>query len=580
MKYAQTWLLDSLFPGGSTSPQFVDFLKDISAQIHSVQELLKEPTNLQKAILAWQDIHERLSQTSSFVGCLIAQNVQDTQAEQWQGHLSDLGAALANVSEVIDEQLKQMSDAEFQTLTQQNDFQAIAYPLSYRRQRAKGKLGLAQERLINDLSVDGYHGWSQIYGTLIGQVVIPVNGRDLSWGQTYNLLSHSDRSVRKAAFESSNVVWKQQKQFFSSILNHIAGFRLKFYERRGWPVLKEPLDINRMSAQTLETMWRVIEKNKQPFVDYMERKARHLGLKQLHWYDLEAPFSTDSESKTSSISYDEAADFIITHFSEFSPKMGDYARMAFEKRWIEAEDRGHKRPGGFCTDVPLQKESRIFMTYSGTKESMVTLAHELGHAYHNHVIFDLPELARHFPMNLAETASTFAEMVVSEATLKIEKDPAKRLALLDGRLQRSVAYLFNIHARYLFDLAFHEQRKRGTLSAEQLCTLMEECQKQAYCGTLEEYHPYFWASKMHFSSTGVPFYNFPYTFGYLFSLGVYLRAMEESPFEERYNALLADTGRMSAEDLAQKHLGVDLRQEGFWQHTIDYLKQDAKEFCK
>jgi oligoendopeptidase F len=183
-------------------------------------------------------------------------------------------------------------------------------------------------------------------------------------------------------------------------------------------------------------------------------------------------------------------------------------------------------------------------------------------------------------MNLAETASTFAEMVVLEATMKHEQNPAKRLILLDGRLQRSVVFLFNIHARYLFDVAFHEERKKGALSSDQLCALMEKCQKEAYCNSLAEYHPFFWASKMHFNSTGVPFYNFPYTFGYLFSLGVYLRAREEGHFEERYIALLADTGRMSSEDLAQKHLGVDLRQETFWQQTLDYLKQDAVEYLK
>src|SRR5262249_50096227 len=154
-------------------------------------------------------------------------------------------------------------------------------------------------------------------------------------------------------------------------------------------------------------------KNKAPFIDYMGMKARLIGLKKLHWCDIEAPLEGGQETV---IPYDKGAEFIVQCFGEFSPKMGAYAKRAFEQRWIEAEDRGGKRPGGFCTDVPLQKESRIFMTYSNTKESLFTLAHELGHAYHNEVIFALRELARHFPMNLAETASTFAEMVVTDET--------------------------------------------------------------------------------------------------------------------------------------------------------------------
>lgn len=565
MKYSQQWSLESLFPGGSRSPQFAQFLEGISTKISD----LKSRKSLKESILLWQTLCEELSQAGSFVACQVAQNVHDSHAEQLQGTISELSAGLSNGVSRIDEELKAMSDEEFEELADQ--LKPIAWPLSYRRQRAREKLDLAQETLLNDVSVDGYHGWSQLYGTLIGQVQIPVHDRMLSWGQAYNLLSNPDRDLRRIVFENSNAVWKEQEHLFAPVLNHIAGFRLKVYEKRGWPVLKEPLDNNRMSLQTLETMWRVIEKNKQPFVEYLGDKSKLLNIKKLHWYDLEAPLQAEKES----LSFDEAADFIIERFSEFSPKMGAYARRAFEERWIEAEDRGGKRPGGFCTDIPLQKESRIFMTYSGTKESLFTLAHELGHAFHNEVIFNQPELARHFPMNLAETASTFAEMVVSEATLQGEKDPRRRLVLLDGRLQRSVVFLFNIHARYIFDVAFHEERKRGALSAERLCNLMEESQKKAYCNALEEYHPYFWASKMHFHSTGSPFYNFPYTFGFLFSLGVYLRAKDD---EELYIALLSDTGRMTAEDLAQKHLGVDLREENFWQQAVDFLKKDASEY--
>lgn len=573
MKYSQKWSLDPLFTGGSRSPQFSQFLEDISAGIARLNEKLQAPGLIKEAILLWQEICEQVSEAGSFVACNVAQDVHDTHAEQLQSIISELSAKLGNCVSEIEQQLKGMSDKDFDELIQNKELQPIAFPLSYRRERAGEKLELPQETLINDVSVDGYHGWSQLYGTLIGQVLIPVGEKKLSWGQAYNLLSKPDRELRQEVFASSNGVWKEQQQLYAATLNHVAGFRLKVYERRGWHFLKEPLDHNRMSRETLDAMWSAIEKNKAPFVAYMGMKAKLIGLKKLHWCDIEAPLQTQETV----IPYDKGADFIIDCFGEFSPKMGAYAKRAFEQRWIEAEDRGGKRPGGFCTDVPLQKESRIFMTYSNTKESLFTLAHELGHAYHNEVIFQLPELARHFPMNLAETASTFAEMVVSDETLKREKDPAKRLALLDAKLQRSVVFLCNIHARYLFDVAFHEERKRGALSAERLCELMESAQKRGYCDALEEYHPYFWASKMHFHSSGAPFYNFPYTFGFLFSLGVYLRA-KVSRDEESYIALLSDTGRMTSEDLAQKHLGVDLRQEAFWQETLDYLKEDVKEF--
>ncbi|MCE5318719.1 MAG: M3 family oligoendopeptidase [Parachlamydia sp.] len=572
MKYAQKWSLDPIFPGGSRSQKFAQFLEKISEGIVRLNESLEAPESLKEAILHWQEICEQVSEAGSFVACNVAQDVYDSHAEQLQSVISELSAKLGNCVSHIEEKLKEMPDRDFQALMQ--ELPPIAFPLAYRRERAREKLKLEQETLINEVSVDGYHGWSQLYGTLIGQVLIPVGDRKISWGQAYNLLSKPDRELRKEVFASSNRVWKEQQQLYASTLNHVAGFRLKVYERRGWHFLKEPLDHNRMSRETLDAMWSAIEKNKAPFVDYMGMKAKLLGLNKLHWCDIEAPLQGGQETV---IPYDKGADFIISCFAEFSPKMGAYAKKAFEQHWIEAEDRGGKRPGGFCTDIPIQKESRIFMTYSNTKESLFTLAHELGHAYHNEVIFKLPELARHFPMNLAETASTFAEMVVTDETLKRERNPAARLALLDGKLQRSVVFLCNIHARYLFDVAFHEERKQGAVSPERLCELMESAQKKGYCEALAEYHPYFWASKMHFHSSGAPFYNFPYTFGFLFSLGVYLRAREKKD-EDGYIALLSDTGRMTAEDLAKKHLGVDLRQEAFWQETLDFLKEDVKEF--
>lgn len=582
MAISETWDLDELFPGGSDSIQFRNFLKNILKETNLLQEALDQKKPLKNAIMRLQEISEQLSHANAFAGCLTAQNVFDTQAELLEGELSELNARFDSVSNILDQQLKEMDDETFNAFLMDEEMAKIAYPLGERRRIAREKLPLEQENLINTLSIDGYHGWSQLYGTVIGQVTIPIKEGNkevrLSWGQAYNRLSRPNREERQEVFESSNKVWEEHQNVFFPILNHIAGYRLKVYENRKWPVLKEPLNLNRMKLSTLETMWGAIEKNKGIFVDYLKRKAQLLGLNKLSWCDLEAPLNFKSIPDMPLVPYEEAAQFIIAKFSEFSPKMGNFARTAFEQGWIEAQDRSNKRPGGFCTDLPLNKASRIFMTYSGTRESILTLAHELGHAYHNHVIYDQPVMARQFPMNLAETASTFAEMIMVDAAFKQEQDLLKQVLLLDGKVQRSVVFLFNIHARFLFDVRFHEERKKGVLSTEKLCHVMETAQKEAYCEALETYHPYFWASKMHFHSTGVPFYNFPYTFGYLFSLGVYLKALSEKNFEDRYIALLADTGNMSAEELAKKHLGEDLEKEQFWQRTLDFLKKDAEQF--
>jgi oligoendopeptidase F len=194
---------------------------------------------------------------------------------------------------------------------------------------------------------------------------------------------------------------------------------------------------------------------------------------------------------------------------------------------------------------------------------------------------DLPAFAQQYPMNLAETASTFAEMVVGDATLKLSKSKEEYLALLEGKIQNAVAFFMNIHARFLFDKAFYEARKKGPVGSDELNEMMLQAQKTAYSDALEVYHPYFWASKLHFYMTEVPMYNFPYTFGYLFSSGIYDMAADAGQaFEEKYISLLRDTGSMNAEELAKRHLGVDLAKQDFWQAAVNRAMADVEEFMK
>lgn len=229
----------------------------------------------------------------------------------------------------------------------------------------------------------------------------------------------------------------------------------------------------------------------------------------------------------------------------------------------------------------MSKETRIFMTYAGTASNVSTLAHELGHGYHQHVMDDMEILNQNYAMNVAETASTFAELIVSDALIKEAKDEEAQIALLEEKIQNSIAFFMNIHARFLFETRFYEKRKEGLLSSSDLSELMEEAQREAYCDALGTYHPTFWASKLHFYITDVPFYNFPYTFGYMFSMGIYAQAQKEgSDFAEKYDALLRDTGRMTVEELAEKHLGTDVTKPAFWQGAADLCIADIEQFLR
>lgn len=582
-----TWELDSLFEGGSSSAEFAAFLKELEDDLDTlrlqvsgaVSPVDAESTKaLDPVIELLQSCSGRLTLAAEFAVCLGAQNQQDKAAVRLSGKVTGLSAGFQGILSQFNNVLRQTGDEVWTAWMARPEIAPLTFVLSESRNWAREKMSPELESLALELAVDGYHGWGEHYETIVGSIAIPFEDKMLSVGQAFNKLDDPDPEVREEMFRKWEEAWSGAADDCADTLNHLAGFRLKLYKGRGWDnVLKEPLSINRMSKETLDVMWDVIGKSKPVLVSYLERKAKLLGMESLRWVDVDAPVGKSSGK----IPYDQAAADIVAQFGKFSPKMAEFAERAFDNKWIEVEDRPGKRPGGFCVSFPERKESRIFMTYSGTPSSVSTLAHELGHAYHSYLLDDQPVFNQNYAMNVAETASTFAEVIVADAQVKAAVDADEKLALLESKIQNSVAFFMNIHARFLFETRFYEKRKEGLVSAEELCELMVEAQKEAFCGILSEYHPHFWAAKLHFYATEVPFYNFPYTVGYMFSTGLYRLALQEgATFAGKYDDLLRDTGVMTLEDLVSKHLGTDLKQSGFWQGAADLIAADIAEFLE
>ncbi|KZE37851.1 oligoendopeptidase [Bhargavaea cecembensis] len=587
--YPVTWDLETFFSGGSESEELRDHLQEGAEKVRSYAESVAAFSSPAAADAAEQvaalleetkSTSAHLREAGAVIGCFLAQDTTDKKAHLLQGEVSVLGAKFQTAFMSFQQKLAKTDEKVWEEMLASDQLQVFSFILDEWRKKAGAKLPEEQEALITALSVDGYHGWGELYDLLVGdmQVKVTVDGEEkvLSVGQANNLGTHPDPAVRKEAFDKLEAAWAEKEEFFAKALNSLAGFRLQVYEKRGWDhVLHEPLEYNRMKQETLDAMWGAISANKQPFAEYLNRKASLLGKEQLDWYDFFAPVS----ESTSKLDYQEGAEFILKHFGKFGPELESFARMAFENGWIEAEDRPNKRPGGFCTGMPLSEESRIFMTYSGSMSNVATLAHELGHAFHSYALRPVHQLNRQYAMNVAETASTFAEMIVADAAVKEAQTKEEKIALLEDKAQRSVSFFMNIHARFLFETRFYEERKKGVVSSDRLNELMEDAQREAYAGALGETHPHFWASKLHFYITGVPFYNFPYTFGYLFSLSIYAKALEEGEaFEEKYMALLRDTAVMTTEDLAMKHLGEDITKRDFWEKGVRLCIRDVEEF--
>ena len=589
--YPIVWDLDRFFRGGSSSSELREHLDKVKEKLGkfeiNVKEIVvpasaQESNQIRQIIEELKDVAVHLAEAGAVIGCYLAQDTTDKKATLLQGEVGSLYARLSSLMITIQQALSKTESTVWEELLNTDELTPFKFILNEWREQASKMLSEKEEDLITTLEVDGYDAWGELYNMLVGDIHIKmtIDGEEriLSVGQADNLSSSDNAEIRKNSFEALESVWTEKEEVFAKTLNHLAGFRLATYKKRGWEsVLEEPLAINRMKQDTLDAMWGAISKNKAPFVEYLNRKSEMLGEKAMHWYNLDAPISTSTEK----MEFQQGAEFILKHFKEFGPKLEAFSRNAFENGWIEAEDRPNKRPGGFCTGMPVSEESRIFMTYSGSMSNVSTLAHELGHAFHSYALRPVHWMNRRYAMGVAETASTFAEMIVADASVREAKSKEEKIALLEDKIQRSVAFFMNIHARFLFETRFYEERKDGIVSANRLNELMEEAQREAYGDALDTVHPHFWASKLHFYITGVPFYNFPYTFGYLFSLSIYSKAKEEgSGFEEKYIALLQDTALMSVEDLAMKHLQEDITKEAFWKKGIDLCIQDVQEFLQ
>lgn len=593
MTYKDTWNMEKVFPGGSDSPAFYEKVEELQQEVKAYDELVNgwdtetdaPDFSTFKQILSNQEtVVKGIREAGTFMSGLSSADTSDTTAHINLNKIAGLSRDLSNTSVVLQKKIAAIDLETFNQLLEKEPFKTSAFALSEIRAKAEKLLSTEEEELLNNVSIDGFRGWGDMYNELVSTIQVPFEEDGevtyYSAGQAENMMNaEPDPEKRREKLAVWEETWEEKNNLFSNTLNHLAGFRLADQEAHGiTDYLEPPLEYNRMTKETLDAMWDTISDNKGKIVEYLKRKAALLNLDTFNWLDMNAAVNVgDFEAKT--YTFSEAADFIIEQFEKFSPKMADLAQTAFDEQWIEAEDRPGKRPGGYCSNLPESEESRIFMTFSGSLDNVSTLAHELGHAFHSAVLRDLPLLNQNYAMNVAETASTLAELVVSDATIANADSEAEKIALLDEKIGRGATMMMNIHARYIFEKNFYAERQKGIVSADRLSELMLDAQKEAYENSLDVYHPMFWASKLHFYSTGVPFYNFPYTFGYFFSLGIYARALEsDASFEDEYIALLRDTANMTTEDLAKKHLDVDLTKPDFWQDAIDLVHADVDEF--
>ena len=456
------------------------------------------------------------------------------------------------------------------------------YVLQEIADEAKHKMSSDMEELAADLSRSGADSYSRLQEAISSSACAELDGKKLTVIQLRALATNADRETRRKAYEAELKVWKEHEIAFCYALNGIKGTCLSLEKRRKWnSPIERSMHSARINQKILDALIGTLEKNLPMFRSYMKTKAKLLGIKKMAFYDLFAPVGTANMVYT----LDQAHEFVAKQYGLFNPEMGKFADHAFNANWIDRLPRAGKTGGAYDIYMPKIKESRVFANFDGTYDGVSTFAHELGHAWHDHIISTKPALLGSYPMTLAETASIFSEFIVFKGAVE-QATPQEKVAIIEQFVQSACQVCVDILCRFYFERELFERRKDGELMPEEMCSIMLDCQKKTYGDGLDEnlLHPYMWAVKGHYYSAGFSFYNYPYAFGQLFALGLFHRsevgsgseASEGKPFYEKYNELLSLTGQLPAKDVAAT-AGIDLEDPAFWQEGMDIIASYAKQ---
>jgi pepF/M3 family oligoendopeptidase len=475
-----------------------------------------------------------------------------------------------------------------QVLAQEGPVQAVTgdlrghtFYLKEAAEQSRYLMSETEETLASELSLSGASAWEKLRGVVTSQLKIPFERdgqvKELPITVVQNFRTEADGELRRRAHEAELAGWASVREPLAACLNGIKGTVITLYKRRGrTDALHQPLDQARIDRETLETMLAAMRDSFPAFRRYWQAKARRLGKEALPWWDLSAPVGRLERR----YSFAEARDLILEQLYAFSERSGTFTRRAFDQSWIDAEPRAGKRGGAFCMRLPAVEESRILCNFDGSLDQLLTLAHELGHAYHNECQVGKMPLQRRTPMTLAETASIFNETIVTDAILAQAAGPEEELGILETFLIGASQVIVDIYSRYLFEKQVFERRAKAELSADDFCDIMLRSQQETYGDGLDPRHlnPYMWAWKPHYYSAGLSFYNFPYAFGLLFGLGLYAVYQERGrAFLPEYDALLRSTGEGTAADLAA-HFDLDIRQRAFWEGSLKVIEKRIERY--
>ncbi len=575
------WNLDVIYKGFE-DPAFEQDLCLLKEKIAVFNELVKalpesDPLkSLREGIILQEELTVLGGKLAEYAMLRQAADARDSEAGSQIGRVMAVLSTTAGGEAAFKDWACKLPNL-MELIEQDELLQQYRFLFSNMKKSSKYMLSVQAEEVMAKLRLSGSSAWSDLQSYLTSTVPVEYDGGTTNLSVIRNLAYDSDKDVRKKAYEAELACYDRIKDSVAFALNSIKLATISDCQLRGYPSpLERTLEHSDMQKATLDAMLGAMDEYLPKFWQYLKAKAKALGYeKGLPWYELFAPMGSSSTKFT----LEQARDFLVEQFEGFNPEEAKMIAAAFDEEWIDFYPREGKAGGAFCAGVEAIGQSRILTNYDGTFSDVVTLAHELGHAYHNHCIRSQRPLNHDYSMPLAETASTFNECVVMASAISKAADDQERLALIESQLQDAAQIICDIYSRFRFEAKVFENRENSFMHANTLCEYMLDAQRQSYGDGLdpEFMHPYMWVCKSHYY--GPTFYNFPYAFGGLFARGLYAQYEREGKdFIAKYNKLLYTTTVATAEDTA-KVAGVDLTDKNFWRGALQTIADQIDLFC-
>lgn len=575
------WNLEPIYKGFE-DPAFEADMEKLSAIVKELPDFVEKLPQMEvlEGLRGGVELLEKLEKTigklALYASLRQAVDTRDTQAGSAMGRIMGIYSGVAAANAELEAWIAAVPN--LQELAQEDEvLKEYGFVLKEIVDRSRYLLPSKAEAVMARMSLSGGDAWSELHQHLTSTVKVSYRDTVTNLSAIRNLAYDPNPQVRKDAYEAELACYKAIEDPIAYALNSLKLETISQCSLRGYESpLERTLKFSNMKRETLDAMLGAIEEYLPKFRQYLKTKARVLGHENgLPWYDLFAPMGEASTKYTTQ----ECRDYLVRVFSEFDQEEADMIARAFDEAWIDFYPREGKSGGAFCAVVEELGESRILTNYDGLLTDIVTLAHELGHAFHNHCVRTHRPLNRDYSMPLAETASTFNECVFMATAIAEAKDEKERIALIESQLQDVTQIIVDILSRYLFESDVLANREQRFMNAQELCGMMEKAQERSYGDGLDpKYrHPYMWVCKGHYY--GMTFYNFPYAFGGLFARGLYARYRQEgAAFVPKYKGLLHTTPIATAEDVA-KVAGIDLTDRNFWRGALEMVAEQIDQFC-